>query len=206
MARSTPRHLTSFRDLLGDGVAWGMRLGYAEQPQPEGPAQAFIIGRHLIGDDDVTLVLDDNSFYGYLPSGMLRRADGRNVGATVFGYYVRDPERYGVAEDGTVVSIEEKPARPKFSYGVTGVYPCDDRVIDSAAGLGKSAGGEFEITDVNLDYLRRSAAKGRARTRSNSAWAGSMRDDTGQAGPRILRRECCRTPGVRHGTHAPGST
>jgi glucose-1-phosphate thymidylyltransferase len=157
---STPRHLASFRELLGNGVAWGMRLEYAEQPEPEGLAQAFTIGRHFIGDDDVTLILGDNIFYGHGLSEMLRRAAGRSVGATVFGYYVRDPERYGVAElakDGTVISIEEKPARPKSSYAVTGLYFYDNRVIDVAAGLGKSARGEFEITDVNLDYLRRGA-------------------------------------------------
>jgi glucose-1-phosphate thymidylyltransferase len=157
---STPQDLHRFRELLGDGAAWGMRLEYAEQPEPEGLAQAFTIGRDFIGDDHVTLVLGDNIFYGHGLSEMLRRAAGRAEGATVFGYYVHDPERYGVAElgeDGRVLSIEEKPARPKSNYAVTGLYFYDNRVVDIAAGLDKSARGEYEITDVNLDYLRRDA-------------------------------------------------
>jgi glucose-1-phosphate thymidylyltransferase len=155
---STPQDLPRFRDLLGDGSAWGMRLAYAEQPEPEGLAQAFTIGRDFIGDDPVTLILGDNIFYGHGLSEMLRRAGDRTGGATVFGYYVHDPERYGVAElgaDGRVVSIEEKPALPKSNYAVTGLYFYDNRVVEIAAGLGKSARGEYEITDVNLDYLRR---------------------------------------------------
>jgi glucose-1-phosphate thymidylyltransferase len=157
---STPRDLPRFRELLGDGAAWGMRLEYAEQPEPEGLVQAFTIGRDFIGDDDVTLVLGDNIFYGHGLSEMLRRAAARSPGATVFGYYVQDPQRYGVAElgdGGGVLSIEEKPSRPKSNYAVTGLYFYDNQVVEIAAGLGKSARGEFEITDVNLDYLSRDA-------------------------------------------------
>jgi glucose-1-phosphate thymidylyltransferase len=159
---STPQDLPRFRDLLGDGGAWGMRLGYAEQPEPEGLAQAFTIGRRFIGDDPVALILGDNIFYGHGLSEMLRRATERTEGATVFGYYVHDPERYGVAElgdNGRVLSIEEKPARPRSNYAVTGLYFYDNKVVDIAAGLGKSARGEYEITDVNLDYLRRDALR-----------------------------------------------
>jgi glucose-1-phosphate thymidylyltransferase len=157
---STPRDLPRFRELLGDGAAWGMRLEYAEQPEPEGLVQAFTIGRDFIGDDDVTLVLGDNIFYGHGLSEMLRRAAARSPGATVFGYYVQDPQRYGVAElgdGGGVLSIEEKPSRPKSNYAVTGLYFYDNQVVEIAAGLGKSVRGEFEITDVNLDYLSRDA-------------------------------------------------
>jgi glucose-1-phosphate thymidylyltransferase len=157
---STPQDLPRFRDLLGDGTAWGMRLEYAEQPEPEGLAQAFPIGCDFIGADPVTLILGDNIFYGHGLSEMLRRAAERTAGATVFGYYVHDPERYGVAElgeNGRVLSIEEKPDRPRSNYAVTGLYFYDNEVVDIAAGLGKSARGEYEITDVNLDYLGRDA-------------------------------------------------
>jgi glucose-1-phosphate thymidylyltransferase len=159
---STPQDLPRFRDLLGDGGAWGMRLDYAEQPEPEGLAQAFTIGRDFIGDDPVALILGDNIFYGHGLSEMLRRAAEQTGGATVFGYYVHDPERYGVAElgeNGRVLSIEEKPARPRSNYAVTGLYFYDTKVVDIAAGLGKSPRGEYEITDVNLDYLRRDALR-----------------------------------------------
>jgi glucose-1-phosphate thymidylyltransferase len=154
---STPQDLPRFRELLGDGSDWGMRLAYAEQPAPEGLAQAFTIGREFIGDDPVTLVLGDNIFFGHGLSEMLTRSAAREQGATIFGYYVRDPERYGVAEideDGRVTGIEEKPERPRSNYAVTGLYFYDNRVVDIAAGLGKSARGEYEITDVNLAYLR----------------------------------------------------
>ncbi|HUG40831.1 MAG TPA: sugar phosphate nucleotidyltransferase, partial [Longimicrobiales bacterium] len=143
---STPEDLPRFRALLGDGADWGMRLSYAEQPAPEGLAQAFTIGRDFIGDDPVALVLGDNIFYGHGFSAMLQDAAARESGATVFGYYVRDPERYGVAEldgEGRVVSIEEKPARPRSNFAVTGLYFYDNRVVEIAAGLTRSARGEY---------------------------------------------------------------
>jgi glucose-1-phosphate thymidylyltransferase len=156
---STPRDLPMFEALLGDGAGWGIRLSYAVQPQPEGLAQAFVIGRDFVGRDPVTLVLGDNLFFGAGLGNQLRAVSARVTsegGATVFGYKVRDPERYGVAEigpDGRIVSLEEKPAKPKSSIAVTGLYCYDNRVLDIAAGLKKSARGEYEITDVNAAYL-----------------------------------------------------
>ncbi len=155
---STPQDLPRFQALLGDGAGWGMSFSYVEQPRPEGLAQAFVLGRDFIGDDAVALVLGDNLFYGHGFSEILRRAAGRTEGGTIFGYYVQDPERYGVAEldeDGRLVDIEEKPTHPKSNYAVTGLYFYDNDVVDIAAGLGKSARGEYEITDVNREYLRR---------------------------------------------------
>ena len=155
---STPHDLPRFRELLGDGGDWGMRFEYAEQPEPEGLAQAFTIGRDFIGDDDVALILGDNIFYGDGLRRLLRNANERSAGATIFGYHVSDPERYGVAEMGDgdrVISVEEKPARPKSSFAVTGLYFYDNRVVDIACGLEKSPRGEYEITDVNLEYLGR---------------------------------------------------
>ena len=155
---TTPQDQENFRRLLGDGSELGLRIDYAEQPRPEGLAQAFIIGRAFVGADRVALALGDNLFYGAYFSDYLRRASERERGATVFGYQVRDPERYGVVEfdgEGRAVSLEEKPAHPKSSYAVTGLYFYDNRVLDIAAALRPSARGELEITEVNRTYLER---------------------------------------------------
>ena len=153
---TTPTDQPAFRYLLGDGKEVGLRISYASQPRPEGIAQAFVIGRDFIGADRVALALGDNVFYGHGFPDYLRRAAARASGATVFGYQVRDPERYGVVEfgaDGRAVSLEEKPERPRSSYAVTGLYFYDQRVVDIAAALKPSGRGELEITDVNLVYL-----------------------------------------------------
>ncbi|WP_169974980.1 glucose-1-phosphate thymidylyltransferase RfbA [Tautonia rosea] len=155
---STPSDLPRYRDLLGDGSQWGLRLEYAEQPKPEGLAQAFLIGRDFIGDRPSALVLGDNLFYGHGFSEMLQRASARTEGATVFGYHVNDPERYGVVEfdaQGKAISIEEKPKQPKSNYAVVGLYFYDNQILDIAANQKPSARGELEITDSNLEYLRR---------------------------------------------------
>jgi glucose-1-phosphate thymidylyltransferase len=155
---STPQDLPRFEELLGDGSRWGVNFAYAKQPKPEGLAQAFVIGREFVGADNVSLVLGDNIFYGQGFGKLLESAVSRKSGATVFGYYVRDPERYGVVEfdgDGTVLSIEEKPGRPRSHYAVTGLYFYDNQILDIASSLEPSGRGELEITDANLAYLYR---------------------------------------------------
>jgi glucose-1-phosphate thymidylyltransferase len=155
---STPEDLPRFEQLLGDGSRWGISLSYAAQPEPLGIAHAFVVGQEFVGKDPVVLVLGDNIFYGQGFGQTLRRAAARTGGATVFGYYVRDPERYGVVEfdgNGTVLSIEEKPERPRSHYAVTGLYFYDNAVLDMAARMEPSARGELEITAVNVEYLRR---------------------------------------------------
>jgi glucose-1-phosphate thymidylyltransferase len=155
---TTPHEQDGFRRLLGDGSELGLTISYAAQPRPEGLAQAFIIGREFTGDGRVALALGDNIFYGAHFSDSLRDAAARAAGATVFGYQVRDPERYGVVEfddSGRVLSLEEKPVRPRSHWAVTGLYFFDNQVLDIAAGLKPSARGELEIVDVMLEYLRR---------------------------------------------------
>jgi glucose-1-phosphate thymidylyltransferase len=155
---STPADLPRFEQLFGDGSRWGLDLQYAVQPNPEGLAQAFIIGREFIGSGPVALILGDNIFYGHGFGETLREAASRDEGATIFGYYVRDPERYGVVafeEGGRAVGLEEKPLKPRSHYAVTGLYFYDNQVLDIAANLTPSARGELEITDVNVEYLRR---------------------------------------------------
>jgi glucose-1-phosphate thymidylyltransferase len=159
---STADELPRFEALLGNGNQWGMAFSYAPQPRPEGLAQAFVIGAGYIARDPVCLVLGDNIFYGDGLTLLLRTAAMREGGATIFGYYVKDPERYGVAEvdpSGRVLSIEEKPAIPKSHYAVTGIYFYDNGVVDIACALKPSRRGELEITDVNMEYLRRGALK-----------------------------------------------
>jgi glucose-1-phosphate thymidylyltransferase len=155
---STPQDTPRFEALLGDGKKWGLRLQYAVQKKPEGIAQAFVVGRDFIGAENVALVLGDNIFYGEALPKLLRAAVARERGATVFAYPVKNPERYGVIEfdaRGKPVGIEEKPARPKSRYAVTGIYFYDNRVVDIAAKLKPSARGELEISDVNRAYLER---------------------------------------------------
>ena len=155
---TTPEDRIAFERLLGDGRQWGMELSYAVQPKPEGLAQAFIIGEEFIGKDPVCLVLGDNIFYGQGLAKRLQAAAGRDAGATVFAYWVRDPERYGVVSfdaQGVATDIEEKPAKPKSNYAVTGLYFYDNDVVEIARNMKPSARGELEITDVNRAYLER---------------------------------------------------
>ena len=155
---STPEDIPRFAGLLGDGSQWGLSFSYAVQPTPDGLAKAFVIGRPFIGRDAVSLVLGDNIFYGSGLAAILQRAASRSSGATVFGYHVADPERYGVAEvgvDGRVLSIEEKPPIPKSNWAVTGLYFYDNDVVEIARNLKPSPRGEYEITDVNRVYLER---------------------------------------------------
>jgi glucose-1-phosphate thymidylyltransferase len=156
---STPHDLPKFREMFGDGSQLGLKFSYKEQPRPEGLAQAFILGEDFIGRDNVCLVLGDNIFYGHGLTGLLKktmRGIDENGGGTVFGYYVTDPERYGVVEfdgEGRVLSIEEKPEKPKSNYAVTGLYFYDNRVIEIAKDVRPSRRGELEITDINKSYL-----------------------------------------------------
>ena len=159
---STPTDLPIFRNLLGDGSKWGMRLEYAEQAKPEGLAQAYIIGANFVGNDPSALILGDNLFYGHDLQVLMSNACEQTIGASVFAYHVSDPERYGVVEFDNkhkVLSIEEKPLKPRSNWAVTGLYFYDKQVIEIAANLKPSARGELEITDVNKEYLKRGQLK-----------------------------------------------
>jgi glucose-1-phosphate thymidylyltransferase len=154
---STPRDLPLYKELFGDGSQLGLSLSYEEQPHPGGLAQAFIIGERFIGQDNVCLILGDNIFYGYSLSGILKKAGKLKDGALVFGYWVKDPERYGVVAfdgQGKAISLEEKPAKPQSNFAVVGLYFYDNSVVDIAKNLKPSARGELEITDVNKAYLK----------------------------------------------------
>jgi glucose-1-phosphate thymidylyltransferase len=159
---STPQDLPTYRALLGDGAELGLSLKYAEQPTAGGIAQAFIVGRSFVASDSVTLILGDNIFYGQGLSGLFLKAVAENKGATIFGYSVKDPQRYGVPEfdeEGQLTAIVEKPVTPKSNYAITGLYIYDNQVLDIATGLRPSTRGELEITDVNNEYLRRGKLK-----------------------------------------------
>ena len=159
---STPQDLPRFRELLGSGADFGLNLSYAEQPRPDGLAQAFIIGREFIGKDSVALILGDNIFFGHSLTTILQRAGNIQRGGIIFGYLVRDPERYGVVSfdaDGNVLDIEEKPAKPKSRYAVPGLYFYDNQVVEIAANMKPSPRGELDFTDVNKEYLRRKQLK-----------------------------------------------
>lgn len=154
---TTPYEQQAFKNLLGDGTKWGLEISYAVQPSPDGLAQAFIIGEEFIGDSPVSLVLGDNIFFGHGMDVLLKNATSKNQGATVFGYYVKDPERYGVVsfdDQGRAVDLEEKPENPKSNYAVTGLYFYDNKVVEIAKTIKPSARGELEITDLNSVYLK----------------------------------------------------
>ena len=159
---TTPEDAPMFEQLLGDGARWGIKLTYAQQPKPEGLAQAFLIGEQFIGDSRVCLILGDNIFYGHQIEETLRNAVNQESGASVFAYYVTDPERYGVVQldaNNNAIDLEEKPAKPKSHYAVTGLYMYDNDVVEIAKNIKPSARGELEITDVNKVYLERRALK-----------------------------------------------
>ncbi len=157
---TTPQDQAAFQHLLGTGQQWGLEIEYAVQPTPDGLAQAFIIGEEFIGESSVALVLGDNIFYGHGMEHMLQHATKKEGGATIFGYYVRDPERYGVVtfdENGRAIDLEEKPSNPKSNYAVTGLYFYDNNVVEYAKQIEPSARGEFEITDINKLYLQQAS-------------------------------------------------
>ena len=159
---TTPDDLSSYRNLLGDGTSWGIMLSYAQQPKPEGLAQAFIIGEDFIGDSRVCLILGDNIFYGNRIEDTLKKAVEQQAGASIFAYYVNDPERYGVVvldDNNQAVDLEEKPVQPKSHYAVTGLYMYDSDVVEVAKSIQPSARGELEITDVNKVYLERNVLR-----------------------------------------------
>ena len=177
---STPHDLPRFQELLGSGAQWGCRFEYAEQARPEGLAQAFLIGERFIGGDPVCLVLGDNLFYSHGFSRQLQRASASTSGATVFGYWVQDPERYGVVSfdgEGRAVDIEEKPARARSNYAVTGLYFYDNEVVEIARALAPSPRGELEITDVNKVYLARGALRVEVLSRG-AAWLDTGTHDS----------------------------
>lgn len=177
---STPHDQATYQRILGDGSQWGLSIQYAIQPSPDGLAQAFIIGEEFIGDDSVCLILGDNIFHGHGLSQTLQKAARQPDGATVFGYYVQDPERYGVVEfdkQGQAVSIEEKPAKPKSNYAVTGLYFYDNDVVDIAKQIKPSPRGELEITDVNNVYLQRGTLRVERMSRG-AAWLDTGTHDS----------------------------